>query len=138
MTEALRLLRSLDLPATAALGANNNTLQPSAVHSVTIQDMEGRLPPLALQILREEQQTPSQDPLQRALSLESGAAAARLAAADLAMANLAAETHLAEADDVGVGVMREQQMRVHHQHILLPLPLVLMLLLSMHPSLTPT
>ncbi|CAI7847342.1 unnamed protein product, partial [Closterium sp. NIES-54] len=67
-TEALRLLRSLDLPATAALGANSNALQPSAAHSVTIQDMEGRLPPLALQHLREEQQTPSQDQLQRALS----------------------------------------------------------------------
>ncbi|CAI7903236.1 unnamed protein product [Closterium sp. NIES-54] len=40
-TEALRLLRSLDLPATAALGSNSNALQPSAAHSVTIQDMEG-------------------------------------------------------------------------------------------------
>ncbi|CAI5515268.1 unnamed protein product [Closterium sp. Naga37s-1] len=33
-TEALRLLRSLDLPATAALGSNSNALQPSAAHSV--------------------------------------------------------------------------------------------------------
>ncbi|CAI5989353.1 unnamed protein product [Closterium sp. NIES-64] len=60
-TEALRLLRSLDLPATAALGSNSNALQPYAAHSVTIQDMEGRQPPLALQYLREEQETPSQD-----------------------------------------------------------------------------
>ncbi|CAI5995040.1 unnamed protein product [Closterium sp. NIES-64] len=62
-TEALRLLRSLDMPATAVLGSNSNALQPSAAHSVTIQDMEGRLPPLALQYLREEQETPSQDQL---------------------------------------------------------------------------
>ncbi|CAI5513981.1 unnamed protein product [Closterium sp. Naga37s-1] len=75
-TEALQLLRSLDLPATAALGANNNALQPSAAHSVTIQDMEGRLPPLALQNLQEHQQTPSQDQLQRALSQEVHAAKA--------------------------------------------------------------
>ncbi|CAI5938928.1 unnamed protein product [Closterium sp. NIES-64] len=75
-TEALRLLRSLDLPATAPLGADSNALQPSAAHSVTIQDMEGRLPPLALQNLREEQQTPSQDQLQRALSQEVHAAKA--------------------------------------------------------------
>ncbi|CAI5990611.1 unnamed protein product [Closterium sp. NIES-64] len=59
-TKALRLLRSLDLLATAALGGNSNALQPSAAHSVTIQDMEGRLPPLALQNLREEQQTPAE------------------------------------------------------------------------------
>ncbi|CAI5985838.1 unnamed protein product [Closterium sp. NIES-64] len=75
-TEALRLLRSLYLPATAALGSNSNALQPSAAHSVTIQDMEGRLPPLALQYLREEQETPSQDQLQRALSQEVHAAKA--------------------------------------------------------------
>ncbi|CAI7903792.1 unnamed protein product [Closterium sp. NIES-54] len=75
-TEALRLLRSLDLPATAALGSNSNALQPSAAHSVTIQDMEGRLPPLALQNLRGEQETPSQDQLQRALSQEVHAAKA--------------------------------------------------------------
>ncbi|CAI7861739.1 unnamed protein product, partial [Closterium sp. NIES-54] len=62
--EALRLLRSLDLPGTSALGSNSNALQPSAAHSVTIQDMEGRLPPLALQILRGEQESPSQDQLQ--------------------------------------------------------------------------
>ncbi|CAI5983269.1 unnamed protein product [Closterium sp. NIES-64] len=75
-TEALRLLRSLELPATAPLGADSNALQPFAAHSVTIQDMEGRLPPLALQNLREEQQTPSQDQLQRALSQEVHAAKA--------------------------------------------------------------
>ncbi|CAI7728416.1 unnamed protein product [Closterium sp. NIES-53] len=38
--------------------------------------MEGRLPPLALQNLREEQETPSQDQLQRALSQEVQAAKA--------------------------------------------------------------
>ncbi|CAI7873531.1 unnamed protein product [Closterium sp. NIES-53] len=75
-TEVLRLLRSLDLPATAALGSNNNALQPSAAHSVTIQDMEGRLLPLALQHLHGEQETPSQDQLQRPLSQEVHAAKA--------------------------------------------------------------
>ncbi|CAI7867122.1 unnamed protein product, partial [Closterium sp. NIES-54] len=75
-TEALRLLRSLDLPGTSALGSNSNALQPSAAHSVTIQDMEGRLPPLALQILRGEQESLSQDQLQRALSQEVHAAKA--------------------------------------------------------------
>ncbi|CAI7808915.1 unnamed protein product, partial [Closterium sp. NIES-54] len=75
-TEARRLLRSLDLPATAALGSNSNALQPSTAHSVTIQDMERRLPPLALQNLRAEQETPSQDRLQRALSQEVHAAKA--------------------------------------------------------------
>ncbi|CAI7887436.1 unnamed protein product [Closterium sp. NIES-54] len=73
-TEALRLLRSLDLPGTSALGRNSNALQPSAAHSVAIQDMEGRLSPLALQILRGEQESPSQDQLQRALSQEVHAA----------------------------------------------------------------
>ncbi|CAI7857395.1 unnamed protein product [Closterium sp. NIES-53] len=67
---------TLDLPGTSALGSNSNALQPSAAHSITIQDMEGRLPPLALQILRREQESPSQDQLQRALSQEVHAAKA--------------------------------------------------------------
>ncbi|CAI7916805.1 unnamed protein product [Closterium sp. NIES-54] len=66
------LVRSTLTDAAAPLGS----LASIHPHSVTIQDMEGRLPPLALQYLREEQETPSQDHLQRALSQEVHAAKA--------------------------------------------------------------